>query len=74
MVTGNKEDLGTIAKGKLADFIVVDGDPVADIGLLGNPSNFLAVGKGGQLYGSRLGALARKPGAAKGARQPALAK
>jgi len=74
MVTGNK-DLGTIAKGKLADFIVVDGDPIANIGILGDKSNFLAVAKGGKLYGSRLDALARKPaGAPKGARQPALAK
>jgi imidazolonepropionase-like amidohydrolase len=74
MVTGNKEDLGTIAKGKLADFIVVDGDPIANIGILGNRSNFLAVAKGGTLYGSRLGAHLRKPAGSKPARQPALAK
>ena len=28
------DELGTIAKGKLADLLVVDGDPSADIGVL----------------------------------------
>ena len=69
LLTGGK-DLGTIAGGKFADFIVVDGDPIADISLLANPANFLAVGKGGKLYGSRLDALARKPATA-GVLQPA---
>ena len=69
MVAG--EQLGTIAPGKLADFIVVDGDPVANIGLLGDASNFLAIAKGGKLYASRLDSLAE--GAAAPARKLAFA-
>jgi imidazolonepropionase-like amidohydrolase len=71
MVAGNDE-LGTIAKGKLADFLVVDGDPVANIKLLADPSNFLAIAKGGQLYASRLDSLAA--GGATAVREPAFAK
>jgi imidazolonepropionase-like amidohydrolase len=40
-------DVGMIEPGKLADLIVVDGDPIADIGVLGDPSRLLAVFKGG---------------------------
>jgi imidazolonepropionase-like amidohydrolase len=35
----------------LADVIVVDGDPLADITVLGEPSNVQAVYKGGKLTG-----------------------
>lgn len=73
MVAGDQ--LGTIAAGKFADFIVVDGDPVADIGLLGDPANFLAIGKAGKLYASRLDGLAKRDGAVAGstAREAAFA-
>ena len=44
-------DLGVIAPGALADLIVVDGDPVADIGLLsGQGEAVLMVMKGGAVY------------------------
>ena len=33
---GNSDSVGTIEPGKLADIVVVDGDPLADIGALGN--------------------------------------
>jgi imidazolonepropionase-like amidohydrolase len=72
MLAGS-DDLGTIAKGKLADFIIVDGDPVADIKLLADPKNFVAIAKGGQLYASRLETLARRPAPA-AEREPAFAK
>jgi imidazolonepropionase-like amidohydrolase len=50
---GGKEQ-GTIAKDKLADFIIVDGDPITNIALLADPGNFLAIGKGGKFVSSRL--------------------
>ncbi len=42
-------DLGTIAPGKLADMLIVDGDPSADINILSKPERLLAVIKGGAL-------------------------
>ncbi len=45
---GMKDDLGTIASGKLADLLVVDGDPTADITILQNRANLKVVMKGGQ--------------------------
>jgi len=42
--------LGVVAEGAIADLILVDGDPVADISLIARPEeNFLAIIKGGQL-------------------------
>jgi imidazolonepropionase-like amidohydrolase len=54
---GLGDDLGTIAPGKLADVIVVDGDPLADITVLGDPANILAVYKGGVPHVDRLSDL-----------------
>lgn len=45
---GMKDDLGTIASGKLADLLVVDGDPTADITILQDRANLKVVMKGGQ--------------------------
>jgi imidazolonepropionase-like amidohydrolase len=42
------DELGTIAEGKLADLLVVDGDPVADISCLGDTDNLLAIVKDGE--------------------------
>jgi imidazolonepropionase-like amidohydrolase len=49
--------LGVVAEGAMADLILVDGDPVADISLIGRPEEaFLAIIKGGQLAkGAELG-------------------
>ncbi len=44
---GMKDDLGTIEAGKLADLLVVNGDPSADITLLQNRANLHVVMKGG---------------------------
>jgi imidazolonepropionase-like amidohydrolase len=42
--------LGVVAEGAIADLILVDGDPVADISLIARPqSSFAAIIKGGQL-------------------------
>ncbi|HZP45443.1 MAG TPA: amidohydrolase family protein [Candidatus Binataceae bacterium] len=44
---GMKDDLGTIEAGKLADLLVVNGDPSADITLLQDRANLSVVMKGG---------------------------
>jgi imidazolonepropionase-like amidohydrolase len=42
--------LGVVAEGTIADLILVDGDPVADISLIARPEqSFLAIIKGGQI-------------------------
>jgi imidazolonepropionase-like amidohydrolase len=52
-MVGRSDDLGTIAVGKLADLIVVDGDPSVDIGVLADhPPR--AVIKGGELVAGTL--------------------
>jgi imidazolonepropionase-like amidohydrolase len=45
---GKETELGTIEKGKLADLIVVSGDPLADIAILREPANIRLVLKGGE--------------------------
>ena len=47
-------ELGTVTEGKLADLVVVDGDPVDDLSLLGDPGNLLAVMQGGRLVRDQL--------------------
>jgi imidazolonepropionase-like amidohydrolase len=43
--------LGVVAEGALADLLLVDGDPTADIQLVANPEqNFLVIMKDGKLY------------------------
>jgi imidazolonepropionase-like amidohydrolase len=45
---GMRDDLGAIEAGKLADLLVVDGDPSEDITLLQNRANLHVVMKGGR--------------------------
>jgi imidazolonepropionase-like amidohydrolase len=49
---GLADELGTIAAGKLADLLVVDGDPSADIGVL--RTGIQIVMKDGQIVRDRL--------------------
>ena len=52
---GAPDDLGIVEAGRLADLLVVDGDPAQDIELLRDPErNFDAVIKGGVLFKDRL--------------------
>jgi imidazolonepropionase-like amidohydrolase len=44
---GQGSELGTIEAGKLADLLVVSGDPTREIALLGDTDNLLAIVKGG---------------------------
>ncbi len=54
-ILGRRGELGVVAPGALADLLVVDGDPLADVGLLAEPERGLrAVVKGGELALDRL--------------------
>lgn len=46
---GVADSLGTVEPGKLADLVVCDGDPLADIALLGDPDNVLLVMQDGRI-------------------------
>jgi imidazolonepropionase-like amidohydrolase len=48
------DDFGTIAAGKLADLVVIDGDPVDDIAVLADTDNIIAVLKSGQVVAGAL--------------------
>ena len=54
---GLGDETGTVESGKLADLLVIDGDPLSDISLLGSRSNTLAVIKGGELVKGELAQL-----------------
>ena len=45
---GTEDELGTLSEGKLADLIVVDGDPSVDIAVLQDPDCLLMIMKGGE--------------------------
>ena len=47
-VLGLQEELGTIEEGKLADLIVVEGNPLEDIDLLGHVENIRLIMQGGK--------------------------
>jgi len=51
---GLGDQVGTIAAGKFADLLVVDGDPTRDITILKDRDNLLAIMKDGVLYKDRL--------------------
>jgi imidazolonepropionase-like amidohydrolase len=46
---------GLVAEGALADLLLVDGDPLANLELVSGPArNFPAIVKGGRVYRNRL--------------------
>jgi imidazolonepropionase-like amidohydrolase len=51
---GRSHELGLIKEGFLADLLVVDGDPLADMAILQEPARLLAVLKGGTLVKDEL--------------------
>jgi len=57
-ILGREKELGTLAPGKLADVLVVDGDATSDIRVLEDRSRLLAVLQGGVV---KAGRLARAP-------------
>jgi imidazolonepropionase-like amidohydrolase len=54
---GRGHELGTVTEEKLADLVIVDGDPLTDITVLSEPANLLAIVKGGRMVKDRLGDL-----------------
>lgn len=56
-ILGRSHELGTLAVGKLADVLVVDGDVVADMSILQDRSRFITVMQGGL---SKAGQLAEE--------------
>jgi imidazolonepropionase-like amidohydrolase len=53
-ILGREKELGTLQAGKLADVLVVDGDPVKDIRILEDRSRFIAVMQGGIIKAGQL--------------------
>jgi len=50
-----KGNLGVVREGALADLLLVDGDPVADIGLITRPAeSFIVIMKDGAIYKNKL--------------------
>jgi imidazolonepropionase-like amidohydrolase len=56
-VMGRAHELGAVREGYLADLLVVDGDPLTDIGVLQDTDNLAAIMKGGTLIKDELDAL-----------------
>ncbi len=52
---GMADRLGTVTEGKLADLLVVDGDPTVDITVLQDRDRLLAIMKGGEFVKDMLG-------------------
>jgi imidazolonepropionase-like amidohydrolase len=53
-----QQDIGTIEPGKLADLLVVDGDPLADIKLLQDKARLMLIMQGGRAHKNALGSSA----------------
>jgi imidazolonepropionase-like amidohydrolase len=53
---GRETELGTVEKGKLADLVVVAGDPLGDISVLREATNIALVLKGGEVAADRMAA------------------
>jgi imidazolonepropionase-like amidohydrolase len=56
-VMGRAHELGSVREGYLADLLVVDGDPLSDIGVLQDATRLVAIMKGGTLVVDELDAL-----------------
>jgi len=51
---GMEDEIGTVEEGKLADLLVVDGNPLQDIATLQNKSNLKLIMKGGRAFKDEL--------------------
>jgi imidazolonepropionase-like amidohydrolase len=59
---GVDDTLGTVEAGKIADLVVVRGDPLADIDALGDPANILLVVKEGRPVSDRAAMMTQVSG------------
>ncbi len=53
-ILGRTNEIGTVEAGKLADLLIVDGDPLEDIRILEDRNRFIAVVQGGAVKAGRL--------------------
>ena len=51
---GLEHEIGTISSGKLADLLVLDGDPLKDISILRNPDRISLIMKNGEIFVDKL--------------------
>jgi len=58
---GLGDQVGTVQRGKLADLLVVDGDPLRDVGVLRDRARLALIMKDGEAYRNRLPAVAAQP-------------
>jgi len=56
---GMERDVGTVEKGKLADLVVVAGDPLSDVRLLQDSAHIALVLKGGEIVVNRMATALR---------------
>jgi imidazolonepropionase-like amidohydrolase len=60
-ILGRAHEIGTVEPGKLADLLIVDGDPIADIAVLEDRSKLLAVMQGGVVKAGQLAGRRDEP-------------
>jgi imidazolonepropionase-like amidohydrolase len=63
-IMGRSDEFGTVEPGKLADLLVIAGDPLADIAVLEDRSRFIAVMQGGVIKAGQLAQPAGAPAVA----------
>jgi imidazolonepropionase-like amidohydrolase len=51
---GMEDEIGTVQEGKLADMLVVSGNPLEDIAVLQKPDNLKLIMKGGRIVKNKL--------------------
>jgi imidazolonepropionase-like amidohydrolase len=63
MTMASNEKLGEVKEGYLADLLLVDGDPLADVSILLNPDRLVMIMKDGQVYKNTSAAVPRRAAA-----------
>jgi imidazolonepropionase-like amidohydrolase len=63
MTLGSHEKLGEVKEGHLADLLLVDGDPLADVSILLSPDRLTLIMKDGQIHKRTSGGAQRRAAA-----------
>jgi len=63
MTMASGEKLGEVREGYLADLLLVDGDPLADVSILLNPDRLVMIMKDGQIYKNTSAVVQRRAAA-----------